>query len=211
MKKLLLSGCLLILAACGEVPQERIDSLKEAIAEFEENGAGAEMPEEFRALQNSFAEVQKSVEAEQEKMFSSYSAAEQKISQLEDELENIARTIGERSARFQKVYNKFAREGSLGILMYGSLPKDKARSLPKEMKDDLQHAVQPFPLLKELIKAKTYARKHEILDPVVEKLENVNGLMKSWLPEETYDQCVKKVEEQLKKTNNLGSGRHTGF
>ena len=57
MKKWLLSGCLLTLMACGQVPQERIDSLKEAIAGYEEDGAGAEMPEEFRALQESFAEV----------------------------------------------------------------------------------------------------------------------------------------------------------
>ena len=48
MKKWLLSGCLLTLMACGQVPQERIDSLKETIADYEENGAGAEMPEEFR-------------------------------------------------------------------------------------------------------------------------------------------------------------------
>jgi len=32
--------------------------LKETIADYEENGAGAEMPEEFRALQESFAEVE---------------------------------------------------------------------------------------------------------------------------------------------------------
>ena len=70
MKKWLLSGCLLTLMACGQVPQERIDSLKETIADYEENGAGAEMPEEFRALQESFAEVERSVEAEKEKMFS---------------------------------------------------------------------------------------------------------------------------------------------
>ena len=68
MKKWLLSGCLLTLMACGQVPQERIDSLKETIADYEENGAGAEMPEEFRALQESFAEVERSVEAEKEKM-----------------------------------------------------------------------------------------------------------------------------------------------
>ena len=72
MKKWLLSGCLLTLMACGQVPQERIDSLKETIADYEENGAGAEMPEEFRALQESFAEVERSGEAEKEKMFSSY-------------------------------------------------------------------------------------------------------------------------------------------
>ena len=35
MKKWLLSGCLLTLMACGQVPQERIDSLKETIADYE--------------------------------------------------------------------------------------------------------------------------------------------------------------------------------
>ena len=34
MKKWLLSGCLLTLMACGQVPQERIDSLKETIADL---------------------------------------------------------------------------------------------------------------------------------------------------------------------------------
>ena len=113
MKKWLLSGCLLTLMACGQVPQERIDSLKETIADYEENGAGAEMPEEFRALQESFAEVERSVEAEKEKMFSSYSAVEQKMAQIEKQLDDMAFTINARSDRFQKVYKKFAREVSL--------------------------------------------------------------------------------------------------
>lgn len=210
MKKWLLSGCLLTLMACGQVPQEQIDSLKQAIADYEENGAGAEMPEEFRALQESFAEVQKSVEAEKEKMFSSYSAVEQKMSLIEKQLDDMAFTIGARSERFQKEYHKFAREASLGLLMYASLPKDKARSLPKEMKDDLQRAVQPALLLRELMKAKTYAQKQEILGPQVEKLEKINEMMKPWLSEQKYDEILKKVEAQLKKTN-LSDNSHSGY
>ena len=210
MKKWLLSGCLLTLMACGQVPQEQIDSLKQTIADYEENGAGAEMPEEFRALQESFAEVEKSVEAEKEKMFSSYSAVEQKLAQIEKQLDGMAFTIGARSDRFQKMYNKFAREGSLGLLMYASLPKDKARSLPKEMKDDLQRAVQPMPLLRELMKAETYAQKQEILGPQVEKLEKLNEMMRPWLSEQKYDEILKKVEAQLKKTN-LSDDSHSGY
>lgn len=210
MKKWLLSGCLLALTACGQVPQEQIDSLKETIADYEENGAGAEMPEEFRALQDSFAEVEKSVEAEKEKMFSSYSAAEQKLAQIEKQLDDMAFAISARSEQFQKVYNKFAREASLGLLMYASLPKDKARSLPKEMKDDLQRTVQPMPLLRELMKAETYAQKQEILGPQVEKLEKLNEMMKPWLSEQKYDECLKKVEAQMKKAN-LSNGGQIGF
>lgn len=207
MKKWLLSGCLLTLMACGQVPQERIDSLKETIADYEENGAGAEMPEEFRALQESFAEVERSVEAEKEKMFSSYSAVEQKMAQIEKQLDDMAFTINARSDRFQKVYKKFAREVSLGLLMYASLSKDKARSLPKEMKDDLQRALQPALLLRELMKAETYAQKHEILDPHVEKMEKLNQTMKPWLSEQKYDEILKKVEAQLKKTNLSDDGQ----
>lgn len=210
MKKWLLSGCLLTLMACGQVPQEQIDSLKQTIADYEENGAEAEMPEEFRALQESFAEVEKSVEAEKEKMFSSYSAVEQKLAQIEKQLDGMAFTIGARSDRFQKMYNKFAREGSLGLLMYASLPKDKARSLPKEMKDDLQRAVQPMPLLRELMKAETYAQKQEILGPQVEKLEKLNEMMRPWLSEQKYDEILKKVEAQMKKAN-LSNGGQIGF
>lgn len=114
MKKWLLSGCLLTLMACGQVPQERIDSLKETIADYEENGAGAEMPEEFRALQESFAEVERSVEAEKEKMFSSYSAVEQKMAQIEKQLDDMAFTINARSDRFQKVYKKICEGGQPG-------------------------------------------------------------------------------------------------
>ena len=202
MKKWLLSGCLLTLMACGQVPQERIDSLKETIADYEENGAGAEMPEEFRALQESFAEVERSVEAEKEKMFSSYSAVEQKMAQIEKQLDDMAFTINARSDRFQKVYKKFAREVSLGLLMYASLPK--------EMKDDLQRALQPALLLRELMKAETYAQKHEILDPHVEKMEKLNQTMKPWLSEQKYDEILKKVEAQLKKTN-LSDDSQIGF
>ena len=210
MRKWFLSGCLLTLMACGQVPQKQIDSLKQTIADYEENGAGAEMPEEFRALQESFAEVEKSVEAEKEKMFSSYSAVEQKLAQIEKQLDGMAFTIGARSDRFQKMYNKFAREGSLGLLMYASLPKDKARSLPKEIKDDLQRAVQPMPLLRELMKAETYAQKQEILGPQVEKLEKLNEMMRPWLSEQKYDEILKKVEAQLKKTN-LSDDSHSGY
>lgn len=188
--------------ACGQVPQEQIDSLKQTIADYEENGAGAEMPEEFRALQESFAEVEKSVEAEKEKMFSSYSAAEQKLAQIEKQLDGMAFTIGARSDRFQKMYNKFAREGCLGLLMYASLPK--------EMKDDFQRAMQPMPLLRELMKAETYAQKQEILGPQVEKLEKMNEMMKPWLSEQKYDEILKKVEAQLKKTN-LSDDSHNGY
>ena len=188
--------------ACGQVPQERIDSLKETIADYEENGAGAEMPEEFRALQESFAEVERSVEAEKEKMFSSYSAVEQKMAQIEKQLDDMAFTINARSDRFQKVYKKFAREVSLGLLMYASLPK--------EMKDDLQRALQPALLLRELMKAETYAQKHEILDPHVEKMEKLNQTMKPWLSEQKYDEILKKVEAQLKKTN-LSDDSQIGF
>ena len=202
MKKWLLSGCLLTLMACGQVPQERIDSLKETIADYEENGAGAEMPEEFRALQESFAEVERSVEAEKEKMFSSYSAVEQKMAQIEKQLDDMAFTINARSDRFQKVYKKFAREVSLGLLMYASLPK--------EMKDDLQRALQPALLLRELMKAETYAQKHEILGPHVEKMEKLNQTMKPWLSEQKYDEILKKVEAQLKKTN-LSDDSQIGF
>ena len=184
--------------------------LTETIADYEENGAGAEMPEEFRALQDSFAEVEKSVEAEKEKMFSSYSAAEQKLAQIEKQLDDMAFAISARSEQFQKVYNKFAREASLGLLMYASLPKDKARSLPKEMKDDLQRTVQPMPLLRELMKAETYAQKQEILGPQVEKLEKLNEMMKPWLSEQKYDECLKKVEAQMKKAN-LSNGGQIGF
>ena len=202
MKKWLLSGCLLTLMARGQVPQERIDSLKGTIADYEENGAGAEMPEEFRALQESFAEVERSVEAEKEKMFSSYSAVEQKMAQIEKQLDDMAFTINARSDRFQKVYKKFAREVSLGLLMYASLPK--------EMKDDLQRALQPALLLRELMKAETYAQKHEILDPHVEKMEKLNQTMKPWLSEQKYDEILKKVEAQLKKTN-LSDDSQIGF
>ena len=180
MKKWLLSGCLLTLMACGQVPQERIDSLKETIADYEENGAGAEMPEEFRALQESFAEVERSVEAEKEKMFSSYSAVEQKMAQIEKQLDDMAFTINARSDRFQKVYKKFAREVSLALL------------------------------LRELMKAETYAQKHEILDPHVEKMEKLNQTMKPWLSEQKYDEILKKVEAQLKKTN-LSDDSQIGF
>lgn len=196
--------------ACGTCPQERIDSLKETIADYEENGAGAEMPEEFRALKESFAEVEKSVEAEKEKMFSSYSAVEQQMAQIEKQLDGMAFTINARMDRFQKVYNKFAREANLGLHMYANLPKDKARSLPKEMKDDLQRALQPTLLLRELVKAQTYAQKQEILDPHVEKLEKLNRTMKPWLSEQKYDEILKKVEAQLKKTN-LSEDSQNGF
>ncbi len=206
----MLSGWLLALTACGQVPQEQIDSLKETFAAYEQNGAGTEMPEQFRALQDSFAEVEKSVEAEKEKLFGSYSDAERKMTQIEQELDEMATTIGERSARFQKMYRQLAREVSLGLLLYGSLPKDKARSLPEAMKDDLQRAAQPMKLVRELMKAETYAQKQQILSPQIEKLEQLNATMKPWLSEQQYDECLKKVEAQLKKTN-LGDDGRVGF
>lgn len=210
MKKWLLSGCLLGLTACAEVPQQQIDSLEETFAAYEQNGAGAEMPTEFRALQASFAEVLKSVEAEKKKLFSSYSDAEQQMKRIEKQLSDMAFTISGRQERFQKVYKKFVRETSLGLLMYASLSKDKVRDLPEELTHNLEHAMRPTGLLKEVVKAETFAQKAEILAPTIEKLEKLNGLMKPWLTEQQYGELLKKVEAQLKKSD-LGDNSRIGF
>lgn len=117
--------------ACGQVPQERIDSLKETIADYEETGAGAEMPEEFRTLQESFAEVERSVEAEKEKMFSSYSAVKQKMAQIEKQLDDMAFTINARSDRFQKVYKNLRERSAWGSSCTQACPKTKPGACPK--------------------------------------------------------------------------------
>jgi len=57
------------------------------------------------------------------------------------------------------------------------------------------------------MKAETYAQKHEILDPHVEKMEKLNQTMKPWLSEQKYDEILKKVEAQLKKTNLSDDGQ----
>ena len=132
MKKWLLSGCLLTLMACGQVPQERIDSLKETIADYEENGAGAEMPEEFRALQESFAEVERSVEAEKKKkMFSSYSAVEQKMAQIEKQLDDMAFTINARVTDFRRCIKNLRGRSAWGSSCTQACPKTKPGACPK--------------------------------------------------------------------------------
>ncbi len=60
------------------------------------------------------------------------------------------------------------------------------------------------------MKAETYAQKQEILGPQVEKLEKLNEMMRPWLSEQKYDEILKKVEAQLKKTN-LSDDSHSGY
>ena len=67
-----------------------------------------------------------------------------------------------------------------------------------------------MPLLRELMKAETYAQKQEILGPQVEKLEKLNEMMRPWLSEQKYDEILKKVEAQMKKAN-LSNGGQIGF
>lgn len=210
MKTHLLLGCLLILTACGQMPQERLASLEEALTEFETHGAADEMPEQFRALQDSFAQLRKQAEAEQEKLFSSFSDVERKMELLEKNLDDLGQTICDRSARFRALYARYTREASLGIQLYGHLTKEKARSLPVRMNETLQQTTRPMRLLHELMQAKTFARKTEILTPLIETLEQANAEMKSRLDRKTYDQCVEKVESLLKKSN-AGSGYPAGF
>lgn len=210
MKTHLLLGCLLILTACGQMPEERLASLEEALTAFETNGAADEMPEQFRALQDSFAQLRKEAEAEQEKLFSSFSDVERKLDVLERDLDDLGQTIYDRSARFRTLYTRLTREASLGILLYGNLPKEKARTLPARMKETLQQTTQPMRLVRELMQAKTLAHKMEILTPLIEALEETNAEMKSRLDQKTYEQCVEKIESQLKKSN-AGSGYPAGL
>lgn len=210
MKTHLLLGCLLMLTACGQMPQERLAQLEEALTEFETHGAADEMPEQFRALQDSFAQLRNQAEAEQEKLFGSFSDVERKLELLEKNLDDLGQTIYDRSARFRALYVRLTREASLGILLYGNLPKEKARTLPARMKETLQQTTQPMRLLRELMQAKTFARKTEIITPLIEKLEETNAEMKSRLDRKTYEQCVEKVESQLKKSN-AGGGYPAGF
>ncbi|WP_288332290.1 hypothetical protein [uncultured Alistipes sp.] len=60
------------------------------------------------------------------------------------------------------------------------------------------------------MKAETYAQKQEILGPQVEKLEKLNEMMRPWLSEQKYDEILKKVEAQMKKTN-LSDDSHSGY
>lgn len=210
MKTRLLLGCLLILTACGQMPQERLATLEEALTQFETQGAADEMPDEFRALQDSFARLRKEAEAEQEKLFGSFSNVERKLDLLERDLDDLGQTIYDRSRRFRALYARFTREASLGILLYGNLSKEKARTLPAPMKETLQQTTQPMRLLRELMQTKTFARKAEILTPLIETLEETNAEMKSRLDRKIYDQCVEKVESQLKKSN-AGSGYPAGL
>ena len=167
------------------------------------------MPEEFRALQESFAEVERSVEAEKKKMFSSYSAVEQKMAQIEKQLDDMAFTINARSDRFQKVYKNL--RGRSAWAPHVRKPAQRQSPEPAQ-RDEGRFAARPQPalLLRELMKAETYAQKHEILDPHVEKMEKLNQTMKPWLSEQKYDEILKKVEAQLKKTN-LSDDSQIGF
>lgn len=201
MKIWTLLGCLLTLTACGQFPQERYDLLKERIVELEENGVGIEMPEEFAAVQDAFAEVQRLSEVEKEKTFASYGAIEQEMQRIETRLESLAETVHGRYARYRTMYERLTRETGLGLLLFGRLSKDQARTLPEEMKESVQRAARPMLLVRELMQAETFARKMEILSPLVEKQEEMNAWMKSRLPDETYEECLKKVESQQRNSN----------
>lgn len=169
------------------------------------------MPEEFRALQESFAEVERSVEAEKEKMFSSYSAVEQKMAQIEKQLDDMAFTINARSDRFQKVYKKFAREVSLGLLMYASLPQ--RQSPEPAQRDEGRFAARPAactPAERTHESRNLCSKNMRYWIRTSEKMEKLNQTMKPWLSEQKYDEILKKVEAQLKKTN-LSDDSQIGF
>lgn len=196
---------MLALTACGQFPQEQFDRLQENIARFEESGADKELPEEFEALREAFAEMEQRAEAEKGKTFGSYGVIEEQMRGIEDRLHKLAATIEARHERFMSLYRKYAREVSLAIQLYGNLPKNEARNLPAETKESLRGSAQPSRMLQQLMRAETYEQRTGILAPLVEELEKVNARLKERISAETYETCVKKVEKQLQNTNLSGS------
>lgn len=196
---------MLALTACGQFPQEQFERLQENIARFEQGGADKELPEEFEALREAFAEVEQRAEAEKGKTFGSYGMLEEQMRGIEERMDKLAATIEERHERFMSLYRKYAREVSLAIQLYGNLPKNEARNLPAETKELLQRAAQPSRMLQQLMRAETYEQRTEILVPLAEQAESFNAILKERVPAETYETCVKKVEKQLQNTNLSGS------
>lgn len=171
MKKWLLSGCLLTLMACGQVPQERIDSLKETIADYEENGAGAEMPEEFRALQESFAEVERSVEAEKEKC----SAATPQSNRRWHRSKNSWTTWRLPSTRGVTDFRRCIKicEGGQPGAPHVRKPAQRQSPEPAQ-RDEGRFAARPAACTpaERTHESRNLCAKHEILDPHVEKWRN---------------------------------------
>lgn len=200
-----LFGCMLALTACGQFPQERFDRLQENIARFEESGAEKELPEEFEALREAFAEMEQRAEAEKGKTFGSYGMIEEQMRGIEERMDKLAATVEARHERFMSLYRKYTREVCLAIQLYGNLPKNEARNLPTETKELLQRAAQPSRMLQQLMRAETYEQRTEILVPLAEQAESFNAILKERVPAETYETCVKKVEKQLQNTNLSGS------
>lgn len=206
MKRIVLLGALLSLAACQDVPQAQIDALQKNISEFETAGnIDAEMPAEWQALKEEFTEVLSGIETEKNKTFSNYSIAEQRMRSIGQTMDSLAGVMLDRAQQYESNYERYKEQAGIAILMWGQLrtSKDKAKmDVANQLKEAVPTTSTAWALLKELNQAENTVQKLEILDARLAEIERTNGKMKSALSEAEYNRCLEKAKELQNQTDN---------
>lgn len=206
MKRIVLLGALLSLAACQDVPQAQIDALQKNISEFETAGnIDAEMPAEWQALKEEFTEVLSGIETEKNKTFSNYSIAEQRMRSIGQTMDSLAGVMLDRAQQYESKYERYKEQAGIAILMWGQLrtSKDKAKmDVANQLKEAVPTTSTAWALLKELNQAENTVQKLEILDARLAEIERTNGKMKSALSEAEYNRCLEKAKELQNQTDN---------
>lgn len=193
MKKLLLLGFILCMTSCQDVPQRRIDSLKESIANFEKEAEVA-MPAELKAVKDSFATVEKLIEAEKEKTFANYAKAKRKMGAIEEQIDSLRDVIAFKTQEYNALVNSYVQEVGILLFIWSKLyGKIETKAIAKTFKDEVQELSNYWKFVKEVNRFENPLGKSDLLKDKLRHVKELNTKIKSYLSEEEYRECVDQM------------------
>lgn len=205
MKKLLLLGFILSMTSCEGVPQGRIDSLKESIANFEEQAEVA-MPAELKAVKDSFATVEKLIEAEKEKTFANYAKANRKMRAIEEQIDSLTNVIAFKTHEYNALIDSYAQEVGISLFIWSKLyGKKETKAIAKTFKDEVQELSNFWKFVKEINRFENPLGKIDLLKDKLRHVKELNTKIKSYLSEEEYRECIDRMNS-IKAETRISRG-----
>lgn len=197
MRIFIIFTLLLTLAACGEVPQDELDGVRDHIQILKEHGAESDVPDEFRKLQNSFADVEKLVAEQKEKTFGSFTQARSQLEQMEQQIELISFQLDSKMQQVRDLMEKYPRECGVVMYMYSRLSDQERRKLSPQFKQELNDVGNALSAVaKQMMGERSRKAMLEILTLRLGQAAKLQQQLRPLLSDEEYEACLKDVQKK---------------